>query len=163
MNRVARIAILASLLALPLAACESFDPTDIFDNQVFNPKKKLPGDRRLVFPEGTPGIPQGVPQELVKGYQGTDGQVIQADAEISQAANPPEKPKAKAKPKPNPKPKLVEQPPQSRSTAVTVRPAGSPFPDPPPTGPSPATGPRQSVGAGQVAWPDPPVTGTASR
>ena len=37
---------------------------DIFDN-----KKPLPGERRAVFPEGVPGVPQGVPPELVKGYQ----------------------------------------------------------------------------------------------
>ena len=47
-----------------LAGCESFDPTDMF-----NQKKPLPGDRRAVFPEGVPGVPQGVPPELVQGYQ----------------------------------------------------------------------------------------------
>ena len=32
-------------------------------------KKPLPGERRAVFPEGVPGVPQGVPREMVKGYQ----------------------------------------------------------------------------------------------
>ena len=50
-------------------AAKRFDPTDIFSSDMFDTKKKLPGDRRAVFPEGTPGVSQGVPQELVKGYQ----------------------------------------------------------------------------------------------
>ena len=71
MNRFARMTLIvpALSLGLMLAGCESFDPTAIFDAEIFNTKKKLPGDRQAVFPEGTPGVPQGVPQELVKGYQ----------------------------------------------------------------------------------------------
>ena len=30
-------------------------------------KKKLPGDRKPVFPEGVPGLEQGVPKDLYKG------------------------------------------------------------------------------------------------
>ena len=44
--------------------CESFDPSEWF-----NTKKPLPGDRKAVFPEGVPGVPQGVPPDLVQGYQ----------------------------------------------------------------------------------------------
>src|SRR5215467_13404880 len=37
----------------------------------FNPfgtaKKPLPGERRAVFPEGVPGVQQGVPPELMRG------------------------------------------------------------------------------------------------
>ena len=71
MNRFARVAAVASVLALApmLAGCETFDPTDIFSSDMFDTKKKLPGERKAVFPEGTPGVSQGVPQELVKGYQ----------------------------------------------------------------------------------------------
>jgi len=57
------------LLGLSLAGCEDFDPTAIFDSDFFNTKKKLPGERHPVFPEGTPGVAQGVPPELMKGYQ----------------------------------------------------------------------------------------------
>ena len=55
-----------SLLAcgLTLGGCESLDPTEWF-----NTKKPLPGDRKAVFPEGVPGVPQGVPADLVQGYQ----------------------------------------------------------------------------------------------
>ena len=76
MNRFARVALTASVLSAGtlLASCgtydpSSFDPTAIFDMEIFNTKKKLPGERKPVFPEGTPGVTQGVPQELVKGYQ----------------------------------------------------------------------------------------------
>ena len=71
MNRFARVAAVVSVLALApvLAGCETFDPTDIFSSDMFGSKKKLPGERKPVFPEGTPGVAQGVPQELVKGYQ----------------------------------------------------------------------------------------------
>jgi hypothetical protein len=142
---------------LLLASCESFDPTSIFDAEIFNTKKKLPGDRRAVFPEGTPGVAQGVPQELVKGYQPP------AEPE-PQAAAEPEKPKAK----PKPKPKIVARPvDQSSPTPVTVRPpqgqSQSQFPDPPQQqrqqpaagGQWPSSG--QPAGGG-VAWPDPPTS-----
>ena len=59
----------ALALGLTLAGCENFDPTDMLDLDIFNTKKKLPGERQPVFPQGTPGVPQGVPPELVKGYQ----------------------------------------------------------------------------------------------
>src|SRR5215213_4409271 len=106
MNRFARVALSASLLSTStlLAGCgsfdpSSFDPTAVFDMEIFNTKKKLPGERRAVFPEGTPGVPQGVPQELVKGYQ-------------QQEPEPPpqQPPPAEAKPKPKPKPKVVAKP-----------------------------------------------------
>ena len=70
--------------------------------EIFNTKKKLPGERKPVFPEGTPGVPQGVPQELVKGYQEPG-----AEAKEAQAAAP-KPPPAEAKPKP--KPKVVAKP-----------------------------------------------------
>jgi len=145
MTRIARIALTASALSLAvlLAGCESFDPTSIFDSEIFNTKKKLPGDRRPVFPEGTPGVPQGVPQELVKGYQPP------AEPEPQQVAEEPEKPKAK----PKPKPKVVAKPAEPSSP--------SPAPARPPQtqqsqGQWPGSGQPSSPGGG-VAWPDPPT------
>ena len=91
MNRFARVALSASMLSAStlLVGCgsfdpSSFDPTAVFDMEIFNTKKKLPGARKPVFPEGTPGVPQGVPQELVKGYQDPAAQSQEA-----QAATPP--------------------------------------------------------------------------
>src|SRR5271165_7436658 len=88
-------------LGLLLAGCEDFDPTAIFDSEMFNTKKKLPGERRPVFPEGTPGVSQGVPPEMVKGYQPP----AEPAPAPKQAATEPE-PKAK----PKPKPKVVAKP-----------------------------------------------------
>lgn len=66
MMQARRIILIASLLAagFALSGCESFDP-----ESWFNPKKPLPGERKAMFPGGVPGVPQGVPPELMKGYQ----------------------------------------------------------------------------------------------
>ena len=100
MNRIARIALTAAAVSLGvlLAGCDTFDPTAIFDADIFNTKKKLQGERKPVFPDGTPGVPQGVPQELVKGYQATEPEP------------PPVAPEPKAEAKPKPKPKVVAKP-----------------------------------------------------
>src|SRR5436190_13058214 len=144
MNRVARIALTASALSLglALAACESFDPTSLLDSDIFSTKKKLPGERQPVFPEGTPGVAQGVPPELVKGYQPPEPEAKDVQ-------------KAEAKPKAKPKPKIAATPKEQRApTAVTVRPAPAQaqsqgqWPDPPPQQPAAA-----STGGG---WPGSP-------
>jgi hypothetical protein len=164
MKRIARITLTASALSLGfgLAGCDSFDPTAIFDAEIFNTKKKLPGDRRAVFPEGTPGVPQGVPQELVKGYQ---------PPESESESPPPEEPaEAKPKAKPKPKPKVVAKPKEEEPapTSVTVRPpqqqaqpqSQAQWPDPPPMQRQPTAGgwPSSTRPGSGVAWPDPPAT-----
>ena len=67
-----RLIAAAVLVALSgaLAGCggggmSNFDPTDLLD--FLDTKKKLPGERKPVFPEGVPGLEQGVPKELYKG------------------------------------------------------------------------------------------------
>ena len=151
MYRFARIALTASALSLPvlLAGCESFDPTSIFDAEIFNTKKKLQGERHPVFPEGTPGVPQGVPAELVKGYQAPP------EPEPQQAAVEPEKPK----PKPKPKPKVVAKPAEQPSAPAPAPQAQSQTQPaqqrPPAAAPWPGTG--QPTTGGGVAWPEPPA------
>jgi hypothetical protein len=56
---------------LVLGGCSTFDPIDMFQDWdlLGAGKKPLPGERRAVFPEGVPGVPQGVPPEMVRGYQ----------------------------------------------------------------------------------------------
>src|SRR5262245_35833236 len=155
MKRFARIALTASALSLglALAGCESFDPTSIFDHDIFGSKKKLPGDRQSVFPDGTPGVPQGVPPELVKGYQAPPEPEPVKEAEPEPKAKPKPKPKV-AKPK---EPK--EEPPR---TSVTVRPAPAQAQsqaDPPRQQPAAGGGGGEwpgSAPSGGVAWPDPP-------
>src|SRR5215468_6095476 len=125
MNRIVRITVTATALSLGLllAGCENFDPTAIFDAEIFNTKKKLPGERKPVFPEGTPGVSRGVPPELVKGYQ--------PPAEEPQQAVVPEPPKPEAKPKPKPKPKVAAKPPAPPAQSEPPPQAQSQWPNPP--------------------------------
>ena len=142
----------ALALGLALTACENFDPTDIFDAEIFNTKKKLPGERIPVFPQGTPGVPQGVPQELVKGYQAPP-------ESASKEANVAEPAEAQPKPKPKPKPKVVARPPDPSATGSVRAPAPSAEANAQPTQAVPAASPWPSSAqpSGGVAWPDPPA------
>ncbi len=157
-------------LALALAGCEDFDPTAIFDSDLFNTKKPLPGKRVPVFPEGTPGVSQGVPPELVKGYQppveAAEAPQTTATATPKQAATEPSEPKPRPKLKPKVKPKLVAKPAEQPTRTAGAAPeqgsqtpvAQSAWPDPPQTqqaAPAAGGSPRPSGG---VAWPDPPPT-----
>ena len=70
MRRPQRLIAATVLIALSgaLAGCGSmgnFDPSDLLD--FLDTKKKLPGERKPVFPEGVPGLEQGVPKDLYKG------------------------------------------------------------------------------------------------
>jgi len=141
-------------LALMIAGCTKggqFDPTEIFNSDAFDSKKKLRGDRAPVFPEGVPGTATGVPAELVKGYEPPPEQPDAAaaaaptPAPAAEAEKPKPKPKAKvAAPKPSPAP--AASAPGPAPTRITVGPTQRP----------PATG-QQPNGA-QSAWPAPPST-----
>ncbi len=104
-------AAVAVALCSVLAGCgggsmANFDPSDLLD--FLDSKKKLPGDRKPVFPEGVPGLEQGVPKELYKGArQDQLDQQNAAAAATAPVAPPPEPPKsskknAKGKGKPAP-------------------------------------------------------------
>jgi hypothetical protein len=168
MRRPQRLIAAAVLVALSgaLAGCGggglgNFDPSDMLD--FLDTKKKLPGDRKPVFPEGVPGLEQGVPKDL---YKGSRQQVDDPNAQAAAAAPPPEEPKskrgAKAKGKqatapaadpdaapeedgstaaapPAPKPaKIVRKrttaPPLDQSSAPAQSPQQSAFPAPMPSG-----------------------------
>src|SRR3954449_13288399 len=95
MRRSQRLTAAAVLIALTaaLGGCSSsmgnWDPTDLLD--FLDTKKKLPGDRKPVFPEGVPGLEQGVPKSLYKGS--AQEQIDQQNAAAAAAAAPPpEKP-----------------------------------------------------------------------
>ncbi|MGB3504061.1 MAG: hypothetical protein WBA37_01665, partial [Xanthobacteraceae bacterium] len=95
-HRLIAVAVLIAVSGV-LAGCSSssFDPTDMFD--VFDTKKKLPGNREPVFPEGVPGLEQGVPKELYKDNVDRQ-QLQQQQAAPVEAAPPPaaEPPKPRA-------------------------------------------------------------------
>lgn len=61
----------ALAFGLALGGCESFDPLDKLSELDIMGSSKTPlrGERRAVFDSGVPGVPQGVPPEMVKGYQ----------------------------------------------------------------------------------------------
>lgn len=70
MHRVSRIMLLGGVLVLApmLAACENFD-LDKLDVFGLSEKEKLPGVRKPLFPEGVPGVTQGIPPEYIRGPQ----------------------------------------------------------------------------------------------
>jgi hypothetical protein len=70
MRRMPRVVLLAALvtLATMLAGCENFDMEKL-DFLHLNSKKPLPGKRELLFPNGVPGVTQGIPKQYMKGYQ----------------------------------------------------------------------------------------------
>jgi hypothetical protein len=156
-------------LALGLQACaQSQDTLDSFQNAVheFNPfgtaKKPLPGDRKALFPEGVPGVQQGVPPELVRGNQ---------QPEVITAPEPAVAPKPeRKKARPTRAAKAEGEPPPQRPQRARRRGApqeAEPPPDgvwPPPQQSAPppraATTSRPAPQSGQepvpTIWPDPP-------
>jgi hypothetical protein len=123
---------------LALSGCEDTKLMEMFDG-----KKKLPGERKEVFPGGqVPGVQAGVPPELVKGYQapvdpaaatpqGEGGApAAQAEPEPEKPAPPP-KPKRVAKPKPKPQPVAASAPvqqPQVQQQQPQTQQDGTPQP-----------------------------------
>jgi hypothetical protein len=165
MRRPQRLIATAVLIALSgaLAGCGStgnFDPSDLLD--FLDTKKKLPGDRKPVFPEGVPGLEQGVPKDLYKGARQDDpnaqaaaiapppaeepkskrgakkGKQAAAPAAADPDAAPEEEGSTAAAP-PAPKPakitrKRTTAPPPDQSTAPAQSPQQSAFPAPMPSG-----------------------------
>jgi hypothetical protein len=97
------------------SSISSFDPSDLLD--FLDTKKKIQGERKPVFPDGVPGLEQGVPKQLYKGasQQNTDQQNAQAAAAAAQPAQD-AKPKRAAKSK--------STPPATASTDPAATPEG---------------------------------------
>ena len=70
MRAIYRAVLLTGLatFAPALTACSNFD-ADKLDVFGLNEKKKLPGERKDVFPGGVPGVTQGIPPEYMRGNQ----------------------------------------------------------------------------------------------
>ena len=96
MNRFARITLTASALSLGLvlAGCDSFDPTSfdptsLFDPEIFNTKKKLPGERTAGVSGGHAGRAAGRAAGIGQGLSAARSR------ETAQAASAEAKPGAK--------------------------------------------------------------------
>ena len=161
MNRLAWIVLVALSFALPLGGCanigDALDPTGWFDVDFLGSKKKLPGERKPVFPEGVPGVAQGIPSDLVKGnpssssYAG-DPQVTSATPKVATA--PKEfQPAPRDDAKPKSKAKAKEPAAERQPTAAAVR--RTPDSQPPQQQPQEQQ-PQQQNQAGGAQWPDPP-------
>jgi hypothetical protein len=137
--RINRVILLALLpLSVGLSGCGTFwdganSLTDKFSDVMydFNPfgtgKKPLPGERRPVFPEGVPGVHQGIPPDLMRHNPQA------AEAEQPPAAEPPP-PVARSQPNRS-QPKTTIR--RARSTTAIEQPPGDPPEDgvwPPPPG-----------------------------
>src|SRR5260221_1218985 len=124
MRRSQRLIAAAVLIALcgALGGCSSgfgsFDPSDLLD--WLDTKKKLPGERKPVFPDGVPGLEQGVPKDL---YKGTSQQQIEDPNAQAASAPPP-------LPPPGSNSKSAKSKGKQAPVAVSAAPAGEPAADP---------------------------------
>jgi outer membrane biosynthesis protein TonB len=135
MHRVVLLAAFAAF-ASTLAACSNFDP-DKLDVFGLNEKKKLPGERRELFPQGVPGVTQGIPPEYMKGNQpppetaqapaGEPGSPAAAAAESAKKTAAVE-PEPQPKPKRKPKPRTVSQPPAKNEPQGAAQQQPAPWP-----------------------------------
>jgi hypothetical protein len=166
MRRFHRMALVALLLgaAPAISGCADFD-LDKLDVFGLNKKKPLPGDRHAVFPEGVPGVTQGIPAELMSGQEQTQpGAAVPLDGIKPQtAAVQP----AAEKPKPKPKPKkLVEtRPPTRIKMAPQEEPPAAAQPAAAPANSQPAAAQQSWPAPAQsgAPWPAPPPSGTFSK
>jgi hypothetical protein len=173
MRRPQHLIAAAILVALSgaLAGCGgglgNFDPTDMLD--FLDTKKKLPGERKPVFPEGVPGLDQGVPKELYKGAR--QQQIDDPNAQAA-AAPAPQEPRSKrgsnAKGKPAPATAAADPdaapeedasaaaPPPPKPAKIVRKRTTAPPPDQPA---APARAPQQSA----APFPAPMPSGTFTR
>jgi hypothetical protein len=146
-QRILMLAVIAAILPM-LAGCADFDP-DKLDIFGLNEKKKLPGDRKPLFPEGVPGVSQGIPPEFMKGNQPPQDAAQTTPAEPdSKAASGPAKKTAAVEPagEPKAKPKRKAKA-QAKPSATAAAPASQSQPAasdqqqaPPPWPTAPASG-----------------------
>ena len=153
MHRVVLLAALAAFVS-SLPACSNFDP-DKLDVFGLNEKKKLPGERKEMFPGGVPGVTQGIPPEYMKGNQPPPdvAQTPAAEQGNPAAAAEPGKKTAAVEPEPQPKPKrkpkphTVSQPPRAERATGRRTAASGPVAAAEPTAGA-AAGPGALAGAG---------------
>jgi hypothetical protein len=137
---------------LVLSACTpggQFDPTTLLQNDMFDSKKKVLGQREPVFPSGVPGTTTGVPPDLVKGYQPPPEESAAASPDAAGPQPPPDKPK------PKPKPKVAAAKPAQPPKRISIGPASKSSAAPAASQPQQTSAPS---GQSQSVFPDPPAT-----
>jgi hypothetical protein len=181
MRRMHRIVLLATLVAFApaVSGCSNFDP-DKLDVFGWNEKKKLAGDRKPVFPEGVPGVNQGIPPQYMKGANPPPGDPSLAglaepaaaapttavEQQVAEEPKPAPKPAAKPAVKPKPKRVVKRTPPPApaQPAAQTQQQQSQP---PASASTSSATSPWPAAGQGTAPannpWPSAPPAGTFTR
>jgi hypothetical protein len=172
MHRVVLLAAFAAF-ASTLTACSNFDP-DKLDVFGLSEKKKLPGERRELFPEGVPGVTQGIPPEYMKGNQPPPDVAQTPSAEpgspAAAAAEPGKKtavvePEPRPKPKRKPKPQTVSQPPAQGAPQSAAQQQPAPWPQAQQPAPQQAQAPWPGQTQGQSSagspWPSSPPSTVA--
>jgi hypothetical protein len=148
-RRSQRLIAAAVLVALSgaLAGCSSgltnWDPSDLLD--FLDTKKKLPGERKPVFPDGVPGLEQGVPKELYKGSAQQQLDQQNADAAAAASAPAPEEPKSKHASKSKGKPPAAASTASARDTAAAPDADAVPEEDGSTAGVPPAPKPKRTA------------------
>ncbi|HLN09053.1 MAG TPA: hypothetical protein VK281_08855 [Xanthobacteraceae bacterium] len=160
MSRRDRAILTAAVLlcGVALAGCETADMadkvgefSDKFSDMIpGTAKKPLPGDRKPVFPEGVPGVAQGLPSDLIKGNQPPPEAAPPPPPKQAALESDKPKPKKKAQEKPKP-PEQAANPADSATPARPVQ--GAAWPAPPTQQPAQWPAPTQQAPA---AWPAPP-------
>ncbi|MGH6671680.1 MAG: hypothetical protein ACRECV_06840 [Xanthobacteraceae bacterium] len=159
-----------------LAACTKggqFDPTTLLDNDMFDNKTPLKGQRQPVFPTGVPGVTSGIPADLYKGYQPPPEQAADNGGVATsilpaaeQHASSEARVEPKAKPKAKPKERTARAPAKRRRTEITVGLSKRPKPTSQQAEQSsptvwPAPPPTNQAQSSQTVWPAPPTTAAA--
>jgi len=170
-------------LIVVLAGCTKggqFDPTTILNNNMFDTKKPLQGQRELVFPNGVPGATNGIPADLYKGYQPPPDPAADKAAAVSpvappadeakqrrQAASAEAKVRARRKPRPEIKVGLAKHPkpaaPSAPQASQTVWPAPAAAQTQSSDTVWPAPPSSDQAQSPQTVWPAPPPAGSVQQ
>ena len=155
MHRVVLLAAFAAF-ASTLTACSNFD-LDKLDVFGLNEKKKLPGERKELFPGGVPGVTQGIPPEYMKGNQPPPDAaqrrqpkrvvrrpLLEADKKTAAV-----EPEPQPKPKRKPKPRTASQPPAQNAPQSAAQQQPAPWPQAQQPAPQQAQAPLAGADAGQ--------------
>ena len=150
MRRISRVVTVAMLLigvAPMVAGCADGElDMDKLDVLGLNNKKPLPGKREALFPNGVPGVEQGIPPPGAAVPMGplTTQPAGSPNAQTA-SAEPPAAEQAKEKPKAKPKKRVAARPKPTR-----VRIAPKPAVQPAQAQPAPAQAQQQAPSP----WPD---------